>query len=351
MTLFDLQERDSVLATRFAVSPLWETQAAVQAFADERGRVYHAPWIRNVRSSAAGLDWAPLLAVLPRFGYVPDFLTPPPSTSAPEFASQLEEIRATDPAQIAREIEWCREGIHDEESRRLLAALIADPEHARDQLAALLHAAWSALVEPYWARIRTLLDRDIAARSSALARHGLRRVLGELDPKIRWTGQGLLIPDGDDRRVDVGARGLLLMPSAYLWPNVAAIIEEPWQPTIVYPADAIADLWHEPSQTPEALGRLLGRTRARVLAALTQPLSTSAVAALMKLSPAGASRHLVALRDAGLATALRHGHEVLYCRTELGSALLIQAMGTHRGEADLAGIPRPWLRKGSSAPG
>jgi hypothetical protein len=32
------------------------------------------------------------------------------------------------------------------------------------------------------------------------------------------------------------------MPSAYLWPNVAAIVEEPWQPTIVYPADGIAEL-------------------------------------------------------------------------------------------------------------
>jgi DNA-binding transcriptional ArsR family regulator len=40
------------------------------------------------------------------------------------------------------------------------------------------------------------------------------------------------------------------------------------------------------------------------------------------LSPAGASRHLLALRDAGLAAAARHGHEVRYRRTGLGSALL-----------------------------
>jgi hypothetical protein len=74
MTLFALRTREDLLAVRFAVSPLWETQAAVQALADERGRSYHSPWLQLVRARAARLDLAPLLAVLPRRG-VPDFLT------------------------------------------------------------------------------------------------------------------------------------------------------------------------------------------------------------------------------------------------------------------------------------
>jgi DNA-binding transcriptional ArsR family regulator len=322
MTLFAMRDRDSVLATRFAVSPLWETQAAVQAFADERGRVYHAPWTRDVRRGAAQLDWAPLLAALPRYGYVPDFLTPPPQTSRPTLASQLEQVRATDHGQVMRELQWCHDAVHDEDSRLLLASLIANPQHARDHLATLLFEAWATLVEPYWARILILLDRDIVERSRVLARHGLRRVLAGLDPKIRWTGEGVELPDDNDRIVEVGERGLLLMPSAYLWPNVAAVTEEPWQPTIVYPANGIAELWQTSLATPEPLGRLLGSARARVLAALNQPLSTTVVASITGLSPAGASRHLVTLRDAGLATTTRYGHEVRYCRTELGSSLL-----------------------------
>ena len=322
MTLFALRARDDLLAVRFAISPVWETQAAVQAFADERGHSYHERWLLLARARAARLDLAPLLAVLPRRGYVPDFLTPPPRTSRPSLRSQLAEIRATEPAQVSRELARCRETVDDEHYRHVLTSLLTDPERARDQLAGRLHEAWASLVAPFWVRIRTLLDRDIEERSRALAQHGLRRVLDELHQKIRWTKRGLSLADRDGRVVTVGERGLLLMPSAYLWPHVAAIAEEPWLPTIIYPAVGIAGLWQAPVAPPGALGRLLGRTRALVLTALDQPLSTTALAAMTELSPAGVSRHLLALRDAGLVSATRHGHEVRYRRTELGSALL-----------------------------
>jgi DNA-binding transcriptional ArsR family regulator len=322
MTLFALQTREDLLAVRFAVSPVWETQAAVQAFADERGRSYHEPWLLLVRPIAARLDLAPLLAVLPRRGYVPDFLTPPPQTPRPGLRDQLAKIRGTEPAQVARELKQCRETVDDESYRRLLTSLLTDPERARDQLAARLHEAWANLVAPFWVRIRALLDRDIEERSRTLARHGLRRVLDELHPKVRWTNRGLSLADRSGRTVHVDERGFLLMPSAYLWPHVAAIVEEPWLPTIIYPATGIAGLWQAFPAADGALERLLGRTRARVLTALEQPLSTTALAELTELSPAGASRHLLALRDAGLVSTARHGHEVRYRRTELGAALL-----------------------------
>ncbi len=322
MTLFALRTRYDLLAVRFAVSPVWETQAAVQALAGARAASYHEPWLRVAQPRAARLDLAPLLAVLPRYGYAPDFLTPPPQTSRPAIRSQLAEIRATEPAQVARELARCRETVADEPARRMLTSLLTDPEGARDRLAVVLHDAWASLVAPFWVRIRTLLDRDIEERSRTLTRHGLRRVLDELHPKIRWTAQGLSLAGCASRTIEVGERGFLLMPSAYLWPQAAAIIEEPWLPTIVYPAAGIAGLWRAPAAPPGALGRLLGRTRARVLAALDQPLSTTALAAVTELSPAGASRHLLALRDAGLVRAVRHGHEVRYRRTQLGSAIL-----------------------------
>jgi len=320
MTLFELRAPEDLLAVRFAVSPVWETQAAVQAFVDERGRSYHEPWLGQVRMRAARLDLVPLLAVLPRRGYVPDFLTPPPRTCRPGLRAQLAEIRATDPAQVSRELARCRETVADEHYRRLISSLLTNPERARDQLAARLHEAWAGLVAPFWHRIRTVLDRDVDERSRLLAQHGLRRVLDDLHPKIRWTKRGLSLADRDPRTVTVGERGLLLMPSAYLWPHVAAIVEEPWLPTIIYPASPGSGR-HPPRRLAHS-GGCLAEPRAVVLTTLDQPLSTTVLAAMTGLSPAGVSRHLLALRDAGLVATARHGHEVRYRRTELGSALL-----------------------------
>jgi len=42
---------------------------------------------------------------------------------------------------------------------------------------------------------------------------------------------GLSLADRNSRIVKVGERGFLLMPGAHPWPQVAAIVEEPWLPT------------------------------------------------------------------------------------------------------------------------
>jgi DNA-binding transcriptional ArsR family regulator len=322
VTLFALRTPDDLLSVRFACSPLWETQAAVRSFADERVRSRHEPWHRLVRERAARLDLAPLLAVQPLRGFTPDFLTPPPRTPRPRLREQLAEIRATPPAQVARELERCRESVTGERYRNVIDGYLAEPARARDLLADRLHEAWTELVAPFWVRIRTVLERDVEYRSRTLARHGLRRVLEELHPQIRWTKRGLSCVDRSGRTVPIDDRGLVLMPSAYHGPKVAAIVDEPWLPTIAYPARGVGELWRTRSGSPPALGRLLGRRRALVLASLDEPVSTTTLAALLELSPAGVSRHLLALRDAGLVSTARHGHEVRYGRTSLGSALL-----------------------------
>jgi DNA-binding transcriptional ArsR family regulator len=322
MTLFALRTRDDLLAVRFAYSPAWETQAAVRALANDGARSYHEPWLRLVRERVARLDLSPLLAVQPLRGFQPDFLTPPPRTARPRLRDQLAEIRATPLTQVVDELGRCRETVHEERYRHLLASLLADPAAARELLATRVHEAWIELIAPFWTRMRALLDRDIEQRARTLARHGLRRVLDKLDPRIRWTKRGLWCRDRTGRTSEVDERGLVLMPSAFLWPNIAVVVDEPWLPTIIYPAFGIEDLWRASTPPPDALVRLLGRTRALVLASLDQPLSTTTLATLLETSPAGTSRHLLALRDAGLVFGSRHGHEIRYRRTELGSSLL-----------------------------
>ena len=131
--------------------------------------------------------------------------------------------------------------------------------------------------------------------------------------------------DPDERQL--AGEGLVLMPSAFIWPTVAVIVDPPWQPTIAYPAPGVELLWEPVNEPPAALERLLGSTRALVLAAIEHPLSTTAIARRHSLSASSVSSHLAALRDAGLAASTRRGHEVLYRRTPLGDRLLSAPAG------------------------
>jgi len=323
MALFAVKGPEDLLAVRFATSPLWETLAAVRTFVDGGAADYHAPWHAAVADRLPRLDLRPLLATQPRRGYVPDFLTPPPVGPSLRLRDQLAALKATPPAHVREELLRCSRDARSPVDTEELEALAADPERAVVVLADALQDVWREIVAPFWPRVRALLDGDIDHHSRLLARHGLRRLFDEIHPKIRWTEQGVEVCSvDDDVVVELDERGLLLMPSAYIAPFVAPIVDEPWQPAIVYPARGVAALWRRPSVPPAALARVLGSTRALLLSTVDRPLSTTTLAALTELSTAGVSRHLLALRDAGLLATARRGHEVLYRRTGLGSALV-----------------------------
>jgi DNA-binding transcriptional ArsR family regulator len=102
---------------------------------------------------------------------------------------------------------------------------------------------------------------------------------------------------------------------------------------LVYPVAGV--LAAGPAPLPEPLVRLLGRTRARLLVALDAPRSTSALVAQTGLPLGSVGGHLRVLLDAGLLERRRSGREVLYWRSDTGSALL-DAPGSswrHRGRA------------------
>jgi DNA-binding transcriptional ArsR family regulator len=306
-----------LLAVRFATSPVWETVLAARSY----GRGSGGSARRRVPLPRERVDLSTLLAVNPRRGYTPDFLTPPPEAPAPRFASQLAAVRRTPLDRVEAELVRCRAVVGGDDAATV-DRLLADPAAARAELADAIERAWQGLVAPTWPRLRSLLSADVAFRSRQLAEQGLRRVIDGLDERIGWDGAAIVLDVPGDDVVDVDERGIVLMPSAYAWPNVTAVVDPPWQPTVIYPARGIGRLWQSPPEPGAALARLLGVTRARILLALDVPASTTNLASRLGLSASGASRHLTALRDAGLLDATRHGHEVRYGRTRLGSALL-----------------------------
>jgi DNA-binding transcriptional ArsR family regulator len=186
----------------------------------------------------------------------------------------------------------------------------------------LVRAAWRALVEPVWPRVRAALEADIGYRSRRLAEGGLDRLFADLYQTLRWTGDTLVREPGGDEFVDLRGRGVLLMPSVFKWEEAIVITRPPWQPTISYPARGLGDLWQSAHPSaPAALERLVGRTRATLLTALDQPASTTSLAQRHQLAPATVSEHLKVLRAAGLVVGERHRHEIRYRRTDIGSAL------------------------------
>ena len=55
--------RDDPARVRFAVSPLWETMAAVRVLLEPQRRAYHLPWLDAVRPDLDRLDLWPLLVL------------------------------------------------------------------------------------------------------------------------------------------------------------------------------------------------------------------------------------------------------------------------------------------------
>jgi DNA-binding transcriptional ArsR family regulator len=199
-------------------------------------------------------------------------------------------------------------------------------EHPRREVARLakvLQAYWELALAPVWPRIRAFLDADVAHRARRLTEGGAGALFAGLHPDVTWGGDHLDVAvPRHEATIELAGRGLLLMPSAFQWARPAVIDLAPWQPTLIYPARGIATLWAGGEHAPGALARLLGATRAAALADLDAPRSTSDLARRLSISPANASHHLTALRDAGLVTGRREGRAVLYVRTPTGDDLV-----------------------------
>ncbi|WP_314177361.1 ArsR/SmtB family transcription factor [Streptomyces winkii] len=337
---------DDLLRCRFALSPLFETQVAVRTLRRTERHSVHLPWLRRIHSAAADLDLAPLWLLMPEPGYTPDFLGPPPSASpltkrpggapggpADAIADELEQVRRTDPAlartEILRSLESTPGAVESPRGRAMLDA----PARAVQELADLTERAWQALLAPDWPRLRDLLEADIAHRSRQLAEAGLERLFADLHPGLSWSDGTLSVRTKN--RVpavqELSGRGVLLMPSVFVWPDVAGGFASPWQPALAYPARGVGNLWQRPTpDSARALARLLGANRAAVLGELEDPASTTSLAARLGLAPSSVSAHLSVLRDAGLLTSRRVRHQVLYERTPLGIALLAGAVDLPR---------------------
>ena len=269
----------------------------------------------------ADLELAPLFALQSAPDYNPDFVNPPPSTPLVEFEDELQTMLATPDGRSlqrsATPTKACR-------SRPVLEPFVTEPRKAIEALAELMREYWVRCHAENWPRMRSLLEHDVLYRSRQIADGGTARLFCDIADGVSWSDGVLRIPGSCDGLLDVDERGLLLVPSVFVWPKVTALTLEPWQPTVVYPARGVGMLWSPEAapSPPEALERLVGRTRATLLNALDSPRTTTELAGELGLSAGGVSQHLTVLRDAGLVHGRRVARSVLYLRSAQGSALV-----------------------------
>ncbi|MEU6668105.1 ArsR family transcriptional regulator [Streptomyces sp. NPDC046727] len=283
-----------VVNIRFAISPLGEAVAAFRAALDPGRHAVHLPWLRPAVALLGDRDLARRtapLADLARRGPLPDALTPPPRCPLSEFEEEL--ARAPVDAELAEAV----------------------------------RAWWRAAVAPHWPRMRALQEADIAHRTRQLAEDGIQEVFAHLHPTLSWEGDRLTSPQlrhhrSDFEGVELGGTGVTLAPTVFGAECRLLAGDGVTPPALVYPARALGTLWERRDPAGDGLARLMGRSRARLLAHTSSPSTTTQLAARTGLSPGAVSQHLAVLRDAGLVTSHRYRREVHYTASDLGTALL-----------------------------
>jgi DNA-binding transcriptional ArsR family regulator len=313
-------DAEDLAHTRFACSALHETMASLRVLADPGAHAMQLPWLRDALPRLHGLELALLRSLVPSRGYVPDFVTPPPDSPIPEFDAELQRVMAVGPQQVQAEISIAFAG----RPPAVVREAFSDPAAGLRRLATELRAYYGAVIRDWWPAIHAVLEADIVHRARLLADRGARALFAQLHPAVKWhPGGRLTVEIVYDARVSLDGRGLVLMPSVFTWPSLGATTDPPWQPTLVYPARGIATVWElSTPRTPEALGRVLGRTRARLLATLETPHTGTAIAQALDITAGAVSQHITAMRAAGLVATHRDGRHVICRRTALGEQLL-----------------------------
>lgn len=322
--------------TRVAAAPdlMWELVLSVHTLRNASPPPQYRRWQRSVRRALRESDdtsWLRvLLAVIPGSGNFPDFLTP--GSVGDGIDAALDHVMSTPTDRLVADLQTTYAGWRRPPT---WARKVVDGD--REPVTMLVHAMrryHEIALAPYLDQVVRRVELDRAARARQLVDSGLGRMLDELNPTVELRDDVLVsneypcfcvVPDeAEERRhvVRLGGRGITLVPAHFSWGGPVKLLDPDLDPVLVYPADAdIADAGVTPASA-DPLGKLLGRTRARLLRAVVLASSTTDLARRLNVSPSSVSEHMTVLRDAGLVVTTRAGMSVQHALTSRGRSLL-----------------------------
>lgn len=307
--------------TRFAISPLAETIAALLLLGGHGAPETHLRWLRWAKPEAAALSlpatWPLLVNDRPSW---PEFLLPAPDGFEATIDEELAGLRRT----TARQVRAGLVRVFGDDPPPAAVRLAARPAAGLRAVAAELGTAYERLIAPHWPRIRALLDTDVAYRAAQVTTGGVDRLFAGLHPDLQWR-DGRLTQHGrrGDRVIRPAPGGLVLMPSALGVPRVHIRASTSTWTTVRYRARGVGALWTAGTRPAGgAVVKLLGRARADLLEALRSPATGADLARSLGVTPSAVSQHLRVLRETGLVAGVRSGRRVLYLTSALGLSLL-----------------------------
>jgi DNA-binding transcriptional ArsR family regulator len=312
--------------TRIATQPdpFWEIALSLHRFQSRHGWRTYRDWHRSTvarlnDSGHARAVRSLLLPLLPRAAYFPDFLTPAESELGLD--AGIEAILATPHERVRRELAKL-DRVHG-----IPAWLHRVGERGeRVALAGVLRAYHATAIKPVEELIQGRIEADRVLRTRALLEGGIDGLLHSFRPRLRWKPPVLEADYAGDLDIDLGGRGLRLIPSYFCWGSPVALADPQLAPVLVYPVDhgvpGTGTRASGPGADQTPLARLLGPTRAAVLNAVAAGSTTGELARLVGVSPATASHHVAVLRDSGLLGSHRTAGRTLHVLTPAGRSLL-----------------------------
>jgi DNA-binding transcriptional ArsR family regulator len=324
---------DGLARSRFALSPVAETVNML--IAATTGTL--APALRAPLRQTFATRRLDLLSALVRVDgdaghYIPDFLTPMLARFESPAIEELHAVATTPAWRVAGELAVAAHGNPANTVGRALPRLLteADEQETAQRLATELEQVWIDALAPRWPRIRARLEADVTERLQTVGRHGFAAAIESLDPRMDWREGAVRVRGRFD--VDVPEQAITFLPSVFItrgW-NVIDPVPRcaipgydpgrpgPWPYPQRRPAMFMYPVAHRPlgaPPTPARPAELIGRTRARILAAVADPATTGEVAGQLRLSPSTVSYHLQILHRAGLVRRTRDVRRVLYQST------------------------------------